>query len=382
MTRLGWSTLALAVVLTALGVVLRWPAVLGLGVTGLVVVVVALAQLLRPPDVRLVRRISPVRVGKGGLAIAHLDLRNRARRVFPGGAGVQQVGDVEVEVALPRLRRGEEDLRTSVLPTDRRGRHTVGPVLLRRSDVFGLVRVEQRHGEPGELLVLPRVLHLRPLRDALTRSLEGVADDTTPDGTMTFHQMREYVPGDDIRRIHWPSTAKVAHTGQLVVRQDVDDARPFVVVIADIRPDRYADGDALELGIDVAASAVVAATTGRAPFELRTSAGERVGGPEHQQVDPALELLALAQPGAAGSLTREVEAVRRSRTGAVAIVVTGAVAAEDLTAIAGLRTRFARVLVVSVSDGPHPDVGRAGVRVIQGGHEDALVAAWQVGVRG
>lgn len=382
MTRLGWSALLVAVTTSAAGTVLRWPAALALGVASLVVVLVALATLVRPPDVRIDRRISPGRVRKGELAIAHVNVRNRARRAFPGAVGVQEVGGVAVEVALPRLRRGEEDVRTSVLPTDRRGQHDVTPVLLRRSDPFGLVRAEQRHGGASQLLVLPRVLAFQALRDSLTRSLEGVTDDTTPNGTMTFHQMREYVPGDDIRRIHWPSTAKVAHTGQLVVRQDVDDAQPFVVVVADTRASRYADEEGLELAIDAAASAVVAATTGRAPFELRTTGEERIGGPNHQAVDPALELLALADPSPAGTLTAELAAVRRSRGGAVAVVVTGVPEPDELAAVAGLRSRFSRVLLVSVTDGSQPQVDHAGVRLVQGHDEASLVASWNVAVRG
>ncbi|WP_052665443.1 DUF58 domain-containing protein [Nitriliruptor alkaliphilus] len=381
MTRLGWSALVLALAVTALGVTLRWPAALAIGVALLVVVLVALSTLVRPADVRIERRISPSRVRKGELAIAHLSLRNRARRSFPGAVGVQEVGGVEVEVGLPRLRRGEEDVRTSVLPTDRRGQHTVTPVVLRRSDPFGLVRVEQRHGGEGQLLVLPRVLEFRALHDSLTRSLEGVADDTTPHGTMTFHQMREYVPGDDIRRIHWPSTAKVAHTGQLVVRQDVDDAQPFVVVVVDTRAARYADAEGLELAIDAAASAVVAATTGRAPFELRTTGGERIGGPNHQAVDPALELLALADADAPGRLTDELTSVRRTRSGAVAVVVTGPADPDELAAVAALRQRFSRVLLLSITEEDPPHAGSAGVTFVHGQDAPTLTAAWNVAIR-
>jgi uncharacterized protein (DUF58 family) len=381
-TRLGWSALLVAAATSAAGVVLRWPAALALGVAMLVVVLVAIGTLVRPADVRIERRISPSRVRKGELAIAHVKVRNRARRRFPGGVGVQEVGGAAVEVALPRLRRGEEDVRTCVLPTDRRGEHEVTPVVLRRGDPFGLVQAEQRHGGASQLLVLPRVLAFQALRDSLTRSLEGVADDTTPNGTMTFHQMREYVPGDDIRRIHWPSTAKVAHTGQLVVRQDVDDAQPFVVVVADTRASRYADAAGLELAIDAAASAVVAATTGRAPFELRTTGEERIGGPNHQAVDPALELLALADSGAAGTLTAELAAVRRSRSGAVAVVVTSVPDHDELAAVAGLRGRFSRVILVSVTDGSESVGSHADVRLVQGHDAASLVASWNVAVRG
>jgi uncharacterized protein (DUF58 family) len=381
-TARGWGTLVIAVGATAAGVLLRWPAVLGIGVALLVVVLVALVYLVRPPDLRIDRRVSPTRVRKGELAIAHLRLRNRGRRPFLGGVGVQELAGIELEVSLPRLRRGDQDVRTTVLPTERRGLHLLGPVLLRRADAFGLVRIDQRHGGEDELLVLPRVLPFRALRDSLTRSLEGIADDTTPNGTMTFHQMREYVPGDDVRRIHWPSTARLAHTGTLIVRQDVDDAQPFVVVVADTRPDRYPDVDSLELAIDAAASAVVAAATGHAPFELRTTGRERFGGTANHVVDPALELLALADPAPVATLRDELAEVQRSRGGAVAIVVTGVPEPDELTAIARLRSRFSRVLLVSVVEEGRARATHPGTTIVQGHDAASLVAAWNVSVRG
>lgn len=374
--------MAVAVATTAAGLMLRWPAVLGLGVAKLAVVLVALAYLVRPPDLHIDRRVSPSRVRKGELAIAHLRLRNRARRPFLGGVGVQELGGEELEVSLPRLRRGEQDVRTTVLPTQRRGLHLLGPVLLRRADAFGLVRVDRRHGGEDELLVLPRVLPFRPLRDALTRSPEGIADDTSPNGTMTFHQMREYVPGDDARRIHWPSTARLAHTGTLIVRQDVDDAQPFVVVVADTRSDRYADVDGFELAVDAAASAVVAAATGHAPFELRTTGRERFGGGSNHVVDPALELLALTDPAPVATLLDELADVQRSRRGAVAIVVTGVAEPAELTAVARLRSRFSRVLLVSVVEEGRARVTHPGATIVQGHDVASLVAAWNVAVRG
>ncbi|MTV24889.1 DUF58 domain-containing protein [Nitriliruptoraceae bacterium ZYF776] len=346
------------------------------------VVLAAVVHLVRPPDLHVDRRLSPARVRKGELAIAHLRLRNRARRTFTGAVGIQRVGDVEVEVALPRLRRGDEDVRTSVLPSGQRGRHEVAPLVLRRADPFDLVRAEQRHGRADELLVLPRVLPFRALHDTRRRSLEGVADDTTPNGTMTFHQMREYVPGDDVRRIHWPSTARVAHTGTLVVRQDVDDAQPFVVVLADTRPEAYPDLDTRELAIDAAASAVVAVAHGHAPFELRTTTGERLGGPTETPTEPALEALALTGDEVRSTLTGELSLVQRGRGGAAAVVVTGDPDAAELGAVTALRSRFARVLLVSVTDGPRPRAVHRGLTMVQGHDAASLTTAWDLAVRG
>lgn len=371
---------ATAVALVLVGVGLQWRAMLVVGTALTLVCVSSVAYLLRPPDLRIHRRVTPDRVPKGELAIAHLQIGNRGHRTFAGAVGVQQVGDVEVEVELPRLRRAEKDVRTSVLPTDRRGLYEVGPIVLRRSDPFGLVVAEQRHARPEQLLVLPRILPFRALRHTLTRSIDGAVDDTSPHGSMTFHQLREYVPGDDIRKIHWPSTAKLSYSGDLIVRQDVDDAQPYVVVLVDLRPDNHTP-ETFELALDAAASAVVAAATGRAPFQLRTTGGLAVGGPTNQTTVPALEALALAEPTPDHTLSAELTAMRRTKGGAVLVVVTGVPQAGEMSAVAGLRGRFQRVLLVSVTPEPEPARAHPGVRVVQGASEDQLVKGWNVAMR-
>lgn len=381
LTRLGWLTGAAAIGLIGLGVVLYWPALLAVGIALGLVCLAAATYLLRPPNLRIERRIAPDRVPKGELAIAHLRLRNRARRTFPGAIGVQSVGDGELEVELPRLRRGETDLRTSVLPTDLRGLHDIGQIVLRRSDPFKLVVAEQRYAEVDQLLVLPRVLPFRALRNTLTRSVDGSTDDTNPSGSMTFHQLREYVPGDDIRRIHWPSTAKLAYSGDLIVRQDVDEAQPYVVVLVDLRPQGYSPAS-FELALDAAASAIVSAASGNAPFELRTTGGTVVGGPNNQVTAPAMEALALAQPTPDGSVSAELTAIRRSRGGAALIVVTGVPEPAEIPAIAGLRTKFQRTFLLSITPEPRPPQIHPGMTVIQGDSAERLVSAWNVGIRG
>jgi uncharacterized protein (DUF58 family) len=339
LTRLGWIAVTTAVTLIGLGLTLYWPAALAIGIAVAMMCLVALSYLIRPPDLRVDRRIAPHRVPKGELAIAHLQVRNRSRRTFPGEMAVQRMGDRDVEIELPRLRRGGTQLRTAMLPTDRRGLHPIGPVQLPRTDPFKLVVAERRYAKPSELLVLPKVLRFHALGNTRTRSIDGSRDDTNPQGSMVFHQLREYVPGDDIRRIHWPSTAKLAHRGDLIVRQDVDEAHPYVVVLADLRPQGYSEAS-FELALDAAASAVAAAATGAAPFELRTTGGVVVGGPDNQATSPAMEALAMARPTRDGSLSAELAAIRRCRGGAALVVVTGVLDPADLPGVAEMGPRF------------------------------------------
>src|SRR6185437_9806160 len=105
-------------------------------------------------------------------------------------------------------------------------------------------------GGPQQIAVHPRILRLQPLPTGVSRYLEGPSSDSSPQGTVTFHRLREYVVGDDLRTVHWPSTAKV---GQLVVRHNVDTAQPYTVVVLDVDPARYSP-ETFEEAVDTAAS--------------------------------------------------------------------------------------------------------------------------------
>ena len=115
----------------------------------------------------------------------------------------------------------------------------------------------------------------------MSRNLEGPSSDMSPQGSVTFHRLREYVIGDDLRTVHWPSTARL---GKLVVRHNVDTAQPYTVVLVDLRPEVYSS-ETFEEAMDVTASVATSLSAGKAPVQIRTTAGERVGGAG--QRDPA-----------------------------------------------------------------------------------------------
>src|SRR5690606_20991656 len=122
------------------------------------------------------------------------------------------------------------------LPTSRRGVISVGPMVLRRADPFGLVETTTHYGVIRTLWVHPRVHPIRALPSGVSRDLEGPTSDTAPQGGMAFHTLREYVRGDDLRHIHWRSTARL---GNLMVRHMVDSSHPVNTVVLDTRAERY-----------------------------------------------------------------------------------------------------------------------------------------------
>ena len=90
-----------------------------------------------------------------------------------------------------------------------------------------------------------------------------MSTDAVSQSDLAFHALREYVPGDDLRHVHWRSSAKaMSLTGdsRLMVRQYLDTRRSHVALVVDDRPAVWPDAQDFELAMSVAASIVVRAT--------------------------------------------------------------------------------------------------------------------------
>lgn len=380
MTRMGLAALLAGAAALAIGLVLGWTSFDVLGIGLLAAVLVGLAVVARPSRLSIERQIQPPRVPKGSPAIAVLSFANRGRGTVGVTVAHQPFGTQLVRTVIPRLRRGERGMRTYRLPTTRRGIFDVGPVEVTRRDPFELFRISRRHGETERIWVYPRVLGFRPLPTGRTRHLEGPSSDVSPQGNITFHRLREYVEGDDLRLVHWRSTAR---TGQLVVKHNVDTSQPYTVVLLDTRASRYpaASVEPFEAAVDVAASVVVNSAADKAPVELRLTDGSAIGGPRLRDATPLVDVLTGVQPEADGSLQSQLLTLRRSRGGTSLVVVTGSLDVADLPYVAALRRRFEQLVVVSIDPTGVP-VRFPGVRVIVAGDADAACAAWNLGGHG
>jgi uncharacterized protein (DUF58 family) len=377
MTRAGLVALIAGLLALGLGAALHWSAFGLLGTGLLLAVVIGAAIIARPSALSVERQIQPARVEKGSPAIALLHFANRGRGPVGVTVAGQQIGDTVVRTVIPRLRRGERGVRVYRLPTVARGVFDVGPVEVARADPFAFFSTTRKHGRPERLWVHPRLLPLRSQPAGSRHILEGPSSETSPAGTVTFHRLREYVPGDDLRLVHWRMSA---HAGRLVVRHNVDTSQPYTVVLFDQRPSRYTAA-AFEEAVDLAASVLVTAAAGKAPVELRLTDGTVVGGPRLRDTTPVLDCLTAVGSSPRGSLQASAIALRRSRGGTLLAVVTGAVAADDLPYLAGLRRRFDQVVVVSFDASRTTPVEFPGVRVIVAADAAGACAAWNLGAR-
>lgn len=372
MTRLGVGCALLGTAVTAVGVAARLPGAVVVGAGLIVLLAGGLAFVLYRPRLQLERAVEPRAVEKGLPAIALIHVENASRRSLPALPMEQRLGDTVIRSVLPGLRRGERAVRTYRLPTRRRGVFEIGPVELPRADPFGLCRTVQRLGRPEEIEVRPRRLALHPLPTGVSRNLEGPSSDASPQGSIAFHRIREYSLGDDLRLVHWPSTA---HTGRLMVRHNVDTAQPYTVVVLDLDTSAYTE-ETFEEAVDVAASVVASMGGGMAPVQLRTTSGERIGGPGQREPSPLIDYLTRVRQADAGSLRSELVLLRRDRGGTALVVVTGTLAAENLPVVAALRRRFDRVVVLSLSPERGPLPVHPGMTVVAAETADELARTW------
>jgi uncharacterized protein (DUF58 family) len=313
-------------------------------------------------------------VPKGSPAIAFLTFANRGRRTVPVTVATQHFSAQQVRTVIPKLRAGERGTRAYRLPTTRRGIFDVDPVEITRRDAFELFRLSRRHARTERIWVHPRVVPMRTLPVGNVPHLEGPSSDTSPQGNITFHRLREYVPGDDLRLVHWRTSAKA---DRLLVKHNVDTAQPYTVVLFDLRPSRYTESS-FEQAVDVAASVCVAGAGDRAPVQLRLTDGTVLGGPGMRDVTPVIDHLTGVRAAAGGTLQAQLAALRALRGGTSLVVVTGEVDPADLPEVATLRRRFDRLVVICVDSAPHAPVHFPGVRVITALDADDAAAAWNL----
>ncbi|MEV0614196.1 DUF58 domain-containing protein [Nonomuraea sp. NPDC050404] len=370
-TRAGWGLTAAAVLVYAVGAPFGYPQAAVLAVAGLAAVGAGALWTLRGAGLDVRREVTPLKVARGDPAVAVLHVRNTGRWRHSGLVARDTCRGTSVTVEVPSLARRSARTVSYRLPTRRRGETPVGPLLLDRTDPFGLARRSIAYGRPDLLLVRPRTVPLTPLRSGRRRHLDGLTARSTPAGASSFNGLREYVVGDELRHVHWRSTAR---TGVLMVKEMTDVNLPDTVVVLDTRHSSYEGDDEFELAVDVLASVACAVTRDRFPVRVFAGAGELVrakGGPgEDEEV---LDRLAVVER--AESAEPPLHALRQAVAGGALVLVSGSVAA--LADAAAVRRRFDLVVFVRVGDPTEGGAPRTpGVTVIEAGDLEELAAAW------
>ena len=309
--------------------------------------------------VRCQRKIEPTRVPAGQAATVTIQLDNVTR--LPTGLLLAEdtipysLG-TRPRFVLDRIEAGGSRRIAYRLQSDRRGRYEIGPLYVRVADAFGLVRLGRSVALPGALVVTPAitVLPWTPfggawLREGGSRASTAAAageDDVVP---------RAYRDGDELRRVHWRSTARY---GELMVRREEQRWQNRAVLFLDTRTSAHGGrgpSSSFEYAVSAAASIGVHLAREGIDGDFVTDAGP-VGATASFE-DVLLDSLAVIRPSRITSLVPALAASPRGNAGLL-IAVLGQISPEEARRIASARdsggTTLALLLAVSTWSAQRP----------------------------
>jgi hypothetical protein len=225
-----------AVLAAILGAATGWREWTGIAVALAVLLVSAVLMALGRSSCTVDLDLPQNRFVVGEPASATMAVRNTAnRRMLPLRMELEIAG-VPVTVPVPALPVGGSHVLALPLPTGRRAVVELGPIRAVRGDVFGLIRRVVLWPVHRQVFVHPRTVRPGSAMPGFVRDLEGEESTLRTASDLSFHTLREYVPGDDRRFIHWKSSAR---NGTLQVREFLQTHRSLVAVVMSGRAADY-----------------------------------------------------------------------------------------------------------------------------------------------
>lgn len=285
-------------------------------------------------------------------AMVALSILNPSRTPSPVLSGEElldyTLGD-RPRFVIPALRRGQSHNVTYSVRSHIRGRHQLGPLALSVTDPFGLTARHVALQSSSDLLVLPRIM---PLGGAASGA-RGLGTEGTIPHMVSLHgeddiSVRDYRDGDDLRRVHWPATAR---TGNLMVRQEDRPAMRRAVILLDSREEVHGQATSRSLEWAVTMTASMAAHCEHLGYALHlvTASADPGQGHESTRLDESLESLALVTPGPGVDLTGVLHVASGAIVaGGLIVAVIGACSDDDARAVAALRSAGGTALALVV----------------------------------
>jgi uncharacterized protein (DUF58 family) len=287
------------------------------------------------------RTLNPHRVQAGANSRVILRLQNVSR--LPTGTMLLEdklpyaLGS-RPRLVLERLGPHQASSVAYTVRADVRGRYDVGPLVVKLTDPFGLCEMVRAFPSIDRLTVIPQVTSLPSIRlageyvgagDSRARSVAVHGEDDAA--------TREYRHGDDLRRVHWRSTARV---GELMVRREEQPWESRATVVLDTRRLAHrGEGPtaSFEWAVSAAASIAMHLRAGGYKVRLVTDSGIDVDASEAGGEGVLLDHLADVTLSDQGDVAQLVERVRRRTDAGLIIGVFGLVTPAEAELLAALR---------------------------------------------
>jgi uncharacterized protein (DUF58 family) len=350
LTTRGRSFLAAGLAAMACGMLFDYRVLLRVGAMLAMLPLISIMVLARTRyRVSCRRALEPARCGVGQEARVHLRLENVSR--LPSGTLLVEDRVPYVLGSRPRfvLNKVEPHGRRRVVyrvRSDVRGRYLLGPLALRLADPFGLVELSRSFSAQHALTVTPQV-HLlpnAPVGQAWSGRGEGHATSVAAAGEDDIGT-REYRHGDDLRRVHWRSTAR---TGELMVRREEQVWQSRATILLDTRAIAHrGDGPASSFEWAVSAAASIAIHMARHGYAVRllTETGQAVTAAAHDSSAALgldfegmlLDALAVVDMSNAATLSGANAMLRQGGGDSLVIAVLGDLSGDDASELARVR---------------------------------------------
>jgi uncharacterized protein (DUF58 family) len=382
-TTRGWAALGAGVALIVLWVVFGERLMLGVGLFLVMAIGSGVAYVRSTvPSVGVSRRVTPFQVHDGDRAIVEVTL-STSRRIPQAivldevsGLGTARFVADRVEPHNPMIARYEVLCRP-------RGVYTVGPAIVQVRDPLALCEAGGTAGKIDRLVVYPAVEDLDglPLGRGHDPTVNTSRASFSQTGGEDFFTLREYQQGDDLRRVHWPSSAK---RGELMIRQLEMPWQSRALVLLDPRQTAYPDAEAFEHAVRGVASAFRHLfRNGYTPtLWIGNGSGTVVGSSEGYGI--AMEELAAVQPARVLDLKTALARLRRTGVaGGVLVLVTGVPDDPVLGMYRTLGNDFYRTIVMSSgteSDDALVQFARAGATTVSSQSPEHWASAWKQGM--
>lgn len=334
LTRSGWASLGIGVIL---GIVARvvgpselW--VLSAGAIALPLLALAWVHLRRP-NVQAVREVGPTRIFAGSSSRIQITFGNDGRISSPVLAITDRLGDGrDANLQLPPIRSGSRTAAGYRLPAERRGVVSIGPLDFSHTDPFGMAARRWSVIDPIDVLVYPRYVEVppppRPPGD--DQRLDEQKANHLGRSSNEFYALRNYVVGDDLRRVHWPSTARF---GEPMIRQDEQPEQGRTTVLLDNRAEAAVPA-VFERMVSAATSLLFAARNRDDLVRLVTTSGYDSGFTTSVGRDEALDELARVQQVDRADLLGTISLLQRSMgTSVVAVLGQAKATPNDVQAV-------------------------------------------------
>lgn len=248
---LGWAVTGTGIACLIAFLPLGWHELLVFGIVAMVMMLAAIALSLGNTRFHASIAVSNHRVTVGDTVSVIVGIDNTGRTPTTTARGYLPIGDARERFNIPMLAPGQSKQTDVELRTVSRAILPIGPLHIRKGDPFGLVRHEKELADRITVFIHPRTVRLDTLNAGVPRDLEGQPSGQIVDDDLDFYGLREYEPGDDVRNVHWLSSAK---TGTLMIRQYEATRRTDTSVTISVNPDEYANGEEFEMAVSIHSS--------------------------------------------------------------------------------------------------------------------------------